>query len=157
MGWFVHYVPVAYVPFTAGQGVLISNTQHVYNKHMWYLLSHTGMTIPSLAIITPITLYHFGYNFLVLLGSSFLKQFIINDFFKTMQPYPETYKNANVFPAWLEQWAVLCMRKNSIVVKNPLMTKLIATNSTEAIVAPMVGSGGVWIWREYGVRRSLNC
>jgi hypothetical protein len=97
------------------------------------------MNIPSLAIISPITLYHFGYNFLFLLGSYFLKQFIINDFFKTMQPCPEIPMSFQ--PDWIS--AVLCIRKNSIVVKNPLVTKLIATNSTEAIVSPMVESGGV--------------
>jgi hypothetical protein len=34
---------------------------------------------------------------------------------------------------------------------------LVATNANEAMVAPMVGSGGVFDWRESGVRRSVLC
>jgi hypothetical protein len=34
---------------------------------------------------------------------------------------------------------------------------LAARNTNEAMVAPMVGSGGICVWRESGVRRSVLC
>jgi hypothetical protein len=34
---------------------------------------------------------------------------------------------------------------------------LAARNVNEAMAAPMVGSGGVCVWRESGVRRSVLC
>jgi hypothetical protein len=33
----------------------------------------------------------------------------------------------------------------------------IAVNANEAMVAPMVGSDGVCVWRESGVRQSVLC
>jgi hypothetical protein len=32
-----------------------------------------------------------------------------------------------------------------------------ARNANEAMVAPMLGSGGIYVWRESGVRRSVLC
>jgi hypothetical protein len=37
------------------------------------------------------------------------------------------------------------------------MATAVVRNAKEAMVAPMVGSGGVCVWRESGVRRSVLC
>jgi hypothetical protein len=37
------------------------------------------------------------------------------------------------------------------------MATLVARNANEAMVTPVVGSGGVCVWRESGVRRSVLC
>jgi hypothetical protein len=34
---------------------------------------------------------------------------------------------------------------------------LAARNVKKPVVAPMLGSGGVCVWRESGVRRSVSC
>jgi hypothetical protein len=41
--------------------------------------------------------------------------------------------------------------------RNEILTvaTLIERNANEAMVAPVVGSGGVCVWRESGVRRSV--
>jgi hypothetical protein len=38
-----------------------------------------------------------------------------------------------------------------------MVTILIARNANEAVVVPMVGSGGVCIWQKSGVRQSVLC
>jgi hypothetical protein len=38
-----------------------------------------------------------------------------------------------------------------------MMATLVARNTNEVMVAPVVGSGGVCVWRESGVRRSVLC
>jgi hypothetical protein len=38
-----------------------------------------------------------------------------------------------------------------------MMATLVVRNANEALVAPTVGSGGVYVWRESGVRRSVLC
>jgi hypothetical protein len=35
------------------------------------------------------------------------------------------------------------------------VTTLVARNTNEAVVAPIMGSGGVCVWRESGIRRSV--
>jgi hypothetical protein len=37
------------------------------------------------------------------------------------------------------------------------MQTLVARSANEDMVGPMVGSGGVCLWRESGVRRSVLC
>jgi hypothetical protein len=37
------------------------------------------------------------------------------------------------------------------------MAILVAKNAKEVMVVPLVGSGGVCVWRESGVRRSILC
>jgi hypothetical protein len=34
---------------------------------------------------------------------------------------------------------------------------VVSVNENEAVVAPIVGSGGVCVWRESGVKRSVLC
>jgi hypothetical protein len=38
-----------------------------------------------------------------------------------------------------------------------VVTTVVARNAHEAMVAPMVESGGVWTWWESGVRLSVLC
>jgi hypothetical protein len=38
-----------------------------------------------------------------------------------------------------------------------MVATLVARNENEAMVVPMIGSGGVCVWRESGARRSVLC
>jgi hypothetical protein len=61
---------------------------------------------------------------------------------------------ANVRHACLDECAVRAKRQKLKVLTT---ATLAARNANEALVARMVGSGGVCVWRESGVRRSVLC
>jgi hypothetical protein len=46
-----------------------------------------------------------------------------------------------------------CEKKNKFLT----VATLVARNANKAMVAPVVGSGGVCVWRESGDRRSVLC
>jgi hypothetical protein len=62
---------------------------------------------------------------------------------------------ANIRHAWLYECAVCAMRKKLKLSSEDGDSG--RKKSKEAMVAPMVGSGGVCVWRESGVRRSGLC
>jgi hypothetical protein len=53
--------------------------------------------------------------------------------------------------------AQFVQRGKKIEIKVLTVATLVARNANEAMVALMVGSGGVCVWRESGVRRSVLC
>jgi hypothetical protein len=60
-----------------------------------------------------------------------------------------TNRTTNARHAWRNDCAVRVMRKNVNKI-------LLARNANETNTAPMVRSGGVCVWREPGVRRSVR-
>jgi hypothetical protein len=62
---------------------------------------------------------------------------------------------ASVRHAWLHEFAVRAMREKKMQVL--IVATVVSRNANEVMVAPMVGCGGVCVWRESGVRRSVWC
>jgi hypothetical protein len=62
---------------------------------------------------------------------------------------------ANVRHAWLDDCAVRAIRKKLKLIYDG--GTLSARHSNEAMMEPMVGSGGVCVWRDSGVRWPVLC